>query len=65
MLPCTPFAARRSGGIFVEKLYTEQGVSALERIIMQQTGHHDVATLRRYIRMGQIFRQNAASKLGI
>jgi site-specific recombinase XerD len=36
-----------------------------ERIIMQQTGHRDVATLRRYIRTGQIFRQNAASKLGI
>jgi integrase len=36
-----------------------------ERIIMQQTGHRDVATLRRYIRTGEIFRQNAASKLGI
>jgi integrase len=36
-----------------------------ERIIMQQTGHRDVATLRRYIRTGKIFRQNSASKLGI
>ena len=36
-----------------------------ERIIMKQTGHRDVATLRRYIRTGEIFRQNAASKLGI
>ena len=35
------------------------------RFIMLQTGHRDVATLRRYIRTGKIFRQNAASKLGI
>jgi integrase len=36
-----------------------------ERVIMQQTGHKTVATLRRYIRKGEIFRENAAAGLGI
>ena len=34
-------------------------------VIMKQTGHRAVATLRRYVRMGQIFTENAASGLGI
>ncbi len=36
-----------------------------EFIIMKQTGHKTVATLRRYIRSGEIFRENAAAGLGI
>jgi integrase len=36
-----------------------------EHIIMKQTGHKTVATLRRYIRDGEIFRDNAAAGLGI
>jgi hypothetical protein len=36
-----------------------------ERVIMQQTGHKTVATLRRYIRKGKIFRENVAAGLGI
>jgi len=32
---------------------------------MRQTGHRTVATLRRYIRSGEIFRENAAAGLGI
>ena len=36
-----------------------------EFIIMRQTGHKTVATLRRYIRSGEIFRENAAAGLGI
>jgi integrase len=36
-----------------------------EFIIMKQTGHKTVATLRRYIRSGEIFRENAAAALGI
>ena len=35
-----------------------------ERIIMQQTGHTDVRTLRRYIRESSLFRENAAAQLG-
>jgi integrase len=36
-----------------------------EFVIMRQTGHKAVATLRRYIRSGEIFRENAAAGLGI
>jgi integrase len=36
-----------------------------EFVIMKQTGHKTIATLRRYIRSGEIFRQNTAAGLGI
>jgi integrase len=36
-----------------------------EFIIMKQTGHKTISTLRRYIRSGEIFRENAAAGLGI
>lgn len=36
-----------------------------ERIIMQQTGHTDVRSLRRYIRDGSLFRENAAAQVGL
>ena len=39
------------------------GVS--ERVIMQQTGHKNTAMLRRYIREGSLFRENAASPVGL
>lgn len=39
------------------------GVS--EFVIMKQTGHKSVTTLRRYIRIGELFKVNAASGLGI
>jgi integrase len=39
------------------------GVS--ERVIMQQTGHKNTATLRRYIREGSLFRENAAAAVGL
>jgi integrase len=35
-----------------------------EFVIMKQTGHRTVATLRRYIRSGEILRENAAAGLG-
>lgn len=38
---------------------------ANERDIMRQTGHKSVATVRRYIRDGELFRDNAASRLGL
>jgi hypothetical protein len=39
------------------------GVS--ERVIMQQTGHKNTAMLRRYIREGSLFRENAAAEVGL
>lgn len=36
-----------------------------ERAIMNQTGHRSVSTLRRYIRDGNLFRENAAGGLGL
>jgi integrase len=36
-----------------------------ERAIMNQTGHRSVTTLRRYIRDGNLFRDNAAEGLGL
>lgn len=36
-----------------------------ERIIMQQTGHRSLPTVRRYIRDGNLFRENAAEGLGL
>jgi integrase len=39
------------------------GVS--ERVIMQQTGHKNTAVLRRYIREGSLFRENAAAAVGL
>lgn len=36
-----------------------------EFVLMRQTGHKTVATPRRYIRTGEIFRENAAAGLGI
>jgi integrase len=36
-----------------------------ERAIMNQTGHRSVSTVRRYIRDGSLFRENAADGLGL
>jgi hypothetical protein len=36
-----------------------------ERAIMNQTGHRSVTTVRRYIRDGNLFRENAAEKIGL
>jgi hypothetical protein len=36
-----------------------------EFVIMKQTGHKTVTALRHYIRLGEIFRENAAAGLGI
>jgi integrase len=38
---------------------------ANELSIMQQTGHRSIATLRKYIRGGSLFRDNPAGKLGL
>jgi integrase len=36
-----------------------------ERAIMSQTGHRSLTTVRRYIRDGNLFRENAADGLGL
>jgi integrase len=36
-----------------------------ERVIMRQTGHKSLPVLRRYIRDGSLFRENAAAKVGL
>jgi integrase len=36
-----------------------------ELAIMKQTGHRSLATVRKYIREGSLFRDNAATKLGL
>ncbi len=41
----------------------QAGVS--ERAIMAQTGHRSVTMVRRYIRDGSLFRENAAAALGL
>ena len=38
---------------------------ASERSIMNQTGHRSVAMVRKYIRDGQLFRENAAAAVGL
>jgi integrase len=38
---------------------------ASERAIMNQTGHRSVMTVRRYIRDGNLFRENAAAVVGL
>lgn len=38
---------------------------ASERAIMNQTGHRSLTTVRRYIREGSLFRENAAAVLGL
>ncbi len=36
-----------------------------ERVIALQTGHKSMATLRRYIREGSLFRENASARVGL
>ncbi len=38
---------------------------ASERTIMNQTGHRSLAMVRRYIRDGELFRDNAAAVVGL
>ena len=38
---------------------------ASERSIMKQTGHRSTAMVRRHIREGSLFRENAAARVGL
>jgi len=43
---------------------TAARAGAHERSIMAQTGHRSECTVRRYIRLGELFRENSAHTLG-
>jgi integrase len=40
-------------------------VGVPERVIAEQTGHKGMTMLRRYIREGSLFRENAAGAVGL
>ena len=47
-------------------LVTQAAIAgASERSIQEQSGHRSLLVLRRYIRDGSLFRENAAGKVGL
>lgn len=59
-------ATQFSGHSLRAGLVTAAAVTGVEeRIIMRQTGHTNSAMLRRYIREGELFRENAAAQVGL
>ena len=57
---------RFSGHSLRAGLATQAAINgASERSIMRQTGHKSSAMVRRYIRDGELFRDNAAGRLGL
>jgi site-specific recombinase XerD len=59
-------AARYAGHSLRAGLATSAAAAgASERSIMAQTGHRSVAMVRRYIRSGELFRENAAAAVGL
>jgi integrase len=47
-------------------LVTQAALSGVgERAIQEQSGHQSLAVLRRYIRDGSLFRENAAARVGL
>ena len=59
-------AAAYSGHSLRAGLVTAAAIAGVnKRTIMQQTGHKNVAVLRRYIREGSLFRENAAAVVGL
>jgi integrase len=58
--------AEYSGHSLRSGLATQAAMNgASELAIMKQTGHRSLATVRKYIRDGALFRDNAATKLGL
>lgn len=58
--------ARFSGHSLRAGLATSAGAAGVdERTIMEQTGHKTTTMVRRYIRRGSLFRNNAAAKVGL
>jgi hypothetical protein len=46
-------------------LYASPAADVPERVIARQTGHKSMAVLRRYIRSGSLFSENAAARVGL
>ena len=60
------YAAQFSGHSLRAGLATSAAMAGVaEHTIMRQTGHKKAETLRKYIRMGTLFQDNAASKVGL
>jgi integrase len=58
--------ARYSGHSLRAGLATSAAAAGVpERVIANQTGHRSMAVLRRYIREGSLFRENAAAQVGL
>ncbi|MHB9134226.1 MAG: site-specific integrase [Armatimonadota bacterium] len=58
--------ARYSGHSLRAGLATSAAAAGVEeRVIMKQTGHRSERTVRRYIRDGSLFRENAAKQVGL
>lgn len=60
-------SARRFAGHSLRAgLITQAAMSGVsERAIQEQSGHKSLAVMRRYIRDGSLFRENAAAKVGL
>jgi integrase len=59
-------AAKYSGHSVRAGLATSAAAAGVqERNIMRQTGHKSVVMVRRYIREGELFRDNAAGQVGL
>jgi integrase len=59
-------ASRFAGHSLRAGLATSAAMAGVEeRLIAQQTGHRSMPVLRRYIRAGELFRQNAAAAVGL
>lgn len=62
-LPDTAQGTRNRALLLLATSAAMAGVS--ERLIMQQTGHRSERMVRRYIRDGNLFRENAAGQVGL
>ena len=59
-------AAKYSGHSLRAGLATSAAMAGVsERSIMAQTGHKSTAMVRRYIRDGSLFRENASARVGL
>ena len=55
-----------AGHLLQAGLITQAAMAGVsERAIQEQSGHKSLLVLRRYIRDGSLFRENAASKVGL
>ena len=65
LLPVPPFCARIAI-VFMAAIATSAAAHGVEeRKIMDQTGHKSVTMVRKYIREGELFRGNAAGRVGL